>query len=139
MVTVFRYGDVELKQVCWLEVTATIPLSELNPGKYNVSLKVRLKQDVVGWDKLPIQIMAKIGKKGKYKWQTNFLDIIEHPDRKFLLSLDEIVVTIAHLKDKNDIVYFGLYEVWRGRWKGGLVLEEAILRKLYSPFTKQAE
>ncbi|KAF5190383.1 hypothetical protein FRX31_020030 [Thalictrum thalictroides] len=42
-------GDVELKQVCWLEVTTTIPLSELKPGKYNVSFKVRLKQDAFGY------------------------------------------------------------------------------------------
>ncbi|KAF5196295.1 Phloem protein 2-like [Thalictrum thalictroides] len=106
--------------------SATKPHYDGDPNEIE---QVRLKQDAFGWDKLPIHIIAKIGKKGKYKWQTHFLDIVEHPDRKFPLSLDEIEVTDAHLKDENDILYFGLYEVWRGRWKGGLVLEEAILTK----------
>ncbi|KAF5180185.1 Phloem protein 2-like a9 [Thalictrum thalictroides] len=116
----------ELKQVCWLEVTASIPLARLEPGrKYNVSFDVCLKPDAFGWNEIPIYIMAKIGKKGKYKWKPYILGIAKIPPDKIHLTLDEPLEVTSAQKDSNDNLYFGLYEVWSKRWKGGLLIEEA--------------
>ncbi|KAF5197035.1 Phloem protein 2-like a9 [Thalictrum thalictroides] len=116
----------ELKQVCWLEVTASVPLARLVPGiKYNVSFDVRLKPDAFGWNEIPIHIMAKIGKKGKYKWKSYILGIAKIPPSKIQLILDEPLQVTSAQKDSGDNLYVGLYEVWRGRWKGGLLIDEA--------------
>ncbi|PIA36671.1 hypothetical protein AQUCO_03300111v1 [Aquilegia coerulea] len=119
-------GPAVLIQVSWLEVTARIPLSKLDPEKkYKVSFDVSLKADAFGWNEIPIHIMAKIGRRGKYKWQPHVLGVPTNPPFKIPLSLDEPIQITKDEKNSGDSLYFGLYEVWRGTWKGGLQVEEA--------------
>ncbi|PIA36672.1 hypothetical protein AQUCO_03300112v1 [Aquilegia coerulea] len=119
-------GPAVLIKVCWLEVTAKIPLSKLEPGiKYKVSFDVNLQPDAFGWNEIPIHIMAKIGKKGKYKWKRHVLGVPTNPPSKISISLDEPLQVTPAETNSGDILYFGLYEVWRKRWKGGLLIQEA--------------
>lgn len=118
---------VELLQVSWLEVTATVGL---NPGReYEISFQVELAPDAFGWRDIQAFLMAKVGKKGKYTWtkvklaQDSNVGRFTIPDtngngRPFRIkSLD--------MKDADNTLHFGLYEVWSGKWKGGLKIYEA--------------
>ncbi|KAL6282890.1 hypothetical protein ACE6H2_013819 [Prunus campanulata] len=115
---------VELLQVSWLEVTATV---DLNPGKeYEISFQVELAPDAFGWRDIQAFLMAKVGKKGKYKWtkvklaQDSNLGRFKIPDTNGL----PFRIRSADANADNTL-HFGLYEVWSGKWKGGLKIYEA--------------
>ncbi|KAJ6417877.1 hypothetical protein OIU84_001292 [Salix udensis] len=113
----------ELLKVCWLEVTGTTTGS-LPKGKYEIIFKLQVKQGAFGLYDSPIFMMAKVGKRGRYKWRKIKLPQISDnravPTEPFQIEVDET-------KDENKL-YFGLYEVWNGKWKGGLLIHEATVR-----------
>lgn len=113
---------VELLQVSWLEVTGSV--EGLRPKKgYNLTFEVKLTADAFGWKDIQVFLMAKVGKKGKYKWKKVKLEQgqkIESPDGKQLLSID-----VPNDTTDMNTLHFGLYEVWSGKWKGGLEIYNA--------------
>ncbi|KAL6206307.1 hypothetical protein ACLB2K_023555 [Fragaria x ananassa] len=114
---------VELLQVSWLEVTGSV--DGLTPGKYKLTFDVKLTADAFGWKDIQVFLMAKVGKKGKYKWARVKLDQGLNTD---IVSIpaDTQKLKIEVPNDPTDkTLHFGLYEVWSGKWKGGLEIYNA--------------
>ncbi|KAK9267164.1 hypothetical protein L1049_009584 [Liquidambar formosana] len=114
----------ELLQVSWLEVTGSM---DLQPGKkYRVGFNVELKPDAFGWNGCPVYLMAKVGKKGRYKWKK--INLQDQGEKPPYYIADQFSIDSAPSTDKT--LYFGLYEVWSGKWKGGLKLNHAIVEEV---------
>ena len=122
----YRSGNdtppAELVQVCWLEVTGKAGAGSIAPGKYKIKFEVSKKEDAFGWN-CPVYMIAKSGKKGRYSWKKIDVSTEVTTDKKELPPDFEIDVKAT---DDNTI-YFGLYEVWSGKWKGGLKIHGAIV------------
>ena len=73
--------------------------------------------------------MAKIGKKGKYALKKQY--VINSTDKETfdIPSPDKLKIDVPDYVIENT-VYFGLYEVWSGRWKGGLQVHNAFVREI---------
>ncbi|XVF87051.1 hypothetical protein PTKIN_Ptkin18bG0089400 [Pterospermum kingtungense] len=117
----------ELNQVSWLEVTGSVPLMPL--ASYQISFKVSFKGDAFGWSGAPVFLMAKVGKKGRYKWKRlkELENLPKTPTE--VPSYDNPFIIDEVLNQPDTRLYFGLYEVWSGKWKGGLRVHEAIVKK----------
>ncbi|XP_072970796.1 protein PHLOEM PROTEIN 2-LIKE A9-like [Typha angustifolia] len=109
----------ELVQVCWLEVTGSCDLKNVKENtEYKLEFEVDLKPDAFGWNN-PVYVMAKVGDSRKWK--------------KFDLSRNDgksqtkpaIVFNTGKVKDPK--LTFGLYDIWTGRWKGGLLIRKVII------------
>ncbi|KAJ6688552.1 hypothetical protein OIU74_017124 [Salix koriyanagi] len=111
----------ELVQVCWFEVTGRTGVVCITPGKYKIKFEVSKKQDAFGWNS-PVYMIAKSGKKGRYSWKKIDVSTEVTTEKKELPQDFEIEVKAD--TDDNTI-YFGLYEVWSGKWKGGLKIHGA--------------
>lgn len=123
----------ELKQVCWLEVTGSTNRDLVPEKTYKVSFGVSLGPDAFGWDDCSVYIMAKIGKKGNFRFQKVNLGIITtttDPEIS-LIPFTELTVTVPTPRTNNNNddlkLYFGLYDVWTNRWKGGLRIHYALV------------
>lgn len=124
--------------VSWLEVTGSF--EKIESGKtYRIGFKISFKPEAAGWDEAPVFMSAKIGKKGKTVWKRiksvnqNFgklkggsepINIPDESDGRF-----EISVSPASL-NPDTMLQFGLYEVWTGRWKTGLLIHEAFVHEV---------
>ncbi|XVF87084.1 hypothetical protein PTKIN_Ptkin18bG0092000 [Pterospermum kingtungense] len=117
----------ELNQVSWLEVTGSVQL--MPSASYQISFKVSFKGDAFGWSGAPVFLMAKVGKKGKYKWR-RLKELENLPKTPTEVPSNDNPFIIDKVLDQPDTrLYFGLYEVWSGKWKGGLRVHEAIVKK----------
>ncbi|XP_073003928.1 protein PHLOEM PROTEIN 2-LIKE A9-like [Typha latifolia] len=112
-------SPVELVQVCWLEVTGSYDIKSLEENtEYKLQFDVEPKADAFGWNN-PVYVMAKVGDTRKWK--------------KFDLSRDcrsptnPAIVFNTGSKEKNPKLAFGLYDIWTGRWKGGLHIKSVII------------
>ncbi|CAN6683998.1 unnamed protein product [Malus baccata var. baccata] len=120
----------ELIQVSWLEVTGSCSLSIAK--KYEISFDVELAPDAFGWRDIQAFLMAKVGKKGKYTWTKVKVAAQDPKVGKFKIPDDngppmKIEVPSNAL---DNTVYFGLYEVWSGKWKGGLKIHQASVKEV---------
>lgn len=115
----FRTGPAELLQVSWLEVSGVVTIK--NPKTYKVSFEVTVKDDAFGWQGTDVLVMAKIGKKGKYKFKVNSLT---PGQQNIIIPQDPLELTVQNAQSE---LHFGLYEVWSGKWKGGLEILRAIV------------
>ncbi|CAL8149232.1 unnamed protein product [Prunus armeniaca] len=126
-------GDpVELLQVSWLEVTATV---NLNPKKeYEISFEVELAPDAFGWRDIQAFLMAKVGKKGKYRWTKVKLAQDSNVGRFTIPDTNGNGQTFSIRSDDDanadNTLHFGLYEVWSGKWKGGLKIYGANVKEV---------
>jgi hypothetical protein len=140
-------GFAELLEVCWLDVSGEMPVTK---GKtYEVSFMLSMNtKNSFGWDD-PVTVMARIGKEGKYqRKEIKLLDLSkeveERPSDKCRVefekseSKEEPREKKSQTKSKSDenakndeeTLYFGLYEVWTNKWKGGLRIHEAIVQEI---------
>jgi hypothetical protein len=129
----------ELKMVSWLEVTGSY--DKIEPGKtYRIGFKISFTADATGWDQAPVFMSAKIGKKGRTIWKriksvnNNFdklkggtgpVNIPDETDGRF-----EIFVSPKVAINQDTKLQFGLYEVWTGKWKTGLLIYEAFVEEV---------
>lgn len=129
-----RDGVAELIQVCWLEVTGSVQLkAEQSKKRYEVGFEVSLTPDAFGWSNSPVYIMGKRGKKPI--WTKMNL-----ANNKGIFRIPENPLIVEPPKEggsDDDKVYFGLYEVWSGRWKGGLKIHKAFVRELSDSHQKR--
>ncbi|EEF38233.1 conserved hypothetical protein [Ricinus communis] len=134
-----KYAQEEaakLLQVCWLEVTGSTknPLSK--GKKYGISFTIELMDGAFGWHGCPVFMMAKIGKKGKYRWQKSDLSSLPKNQKLEIplkTSENKYPFTIDVNPSEDDpVLYFGLYEVWTGKWKGGLNIYQAKIEEISS-------
>ncbi|KAK2634967.1 hypothetical protein Ddye_029759 [Dipteronia dyeriana] len=122
----------ELKQVCWLEITGSV---EVEAGKtYAIEFQVSMKPDAFGWSGCPVFMMAKVGKKGRYIWKKiTTLDEKRTATTRFSIPEVSNPLTIqvpGNNAPDNNKLFFGLYEVWSGKWKGGLLIHQAIIKQI---------
>lgn len=115
----FREGPAELIQVSWLEVSGVVQITKA--GTYSVSFEVKVKEDGFGWAGTDVLVMAKIGKTGKYRFQANRLSPGEN-----IIPFKRLEIPVVGPSD----LHFGLYEVWSGKWKGGLQIIKAVIQPL---------
>ena len=135
-------GAAELKQTSWLEVTGKVRFTTKDVG-YRISFKVSLTANSFGWSEAPVFLMVKFGRKGQTIWKrikslarhhknklpSSPTDPFDIPDPiidhgPFEISKDQISSI------RYDELYFGLYEVWSGKWKGGLQIHEVRFQQL---------
>ncbi|XP_038896030.1 protein PHLOEM PROTEIN 2-LIKE A9-like [Benincasa hispida] len=119
----------ELKQVCWLEVTGSTEKDVLVEEKYKVGFVISLRPDAFGWDDCSVYIMAKIGRRGNYSFKKMSLAALPTGKRITIPDDDQLIIQVPAFKPDNDDLklYFGLYEVWTNRWKGGLRIHHAFV------------
>lgn len=130
-------APAELIHVSWLEVTGSY--DQLQPGKkYQIKFYLSLKSDAFGWNDCQVFLMAKLGKTGKYKSTKIILndqntsapseDLNGTP---FPTDNFEIEVPSTTPTESDDTkLYFGLYEVWSGKEKGGLQIHKAVVSEV---------
>ncbi|KAK0578743.1 hypothetical protein LWI29_015519 [Acer saccharum] len=120
----------ELKQVCWLEITGSV---DVKAGKkYAIEFQVSMKPDAFGWSGCPVFMMAKVGKKGKYIWK-KITTLDEKRASPFSIPEASSQLTIdvsGNANAPDNKLFFGLYEVWSGKWKGGLLIHKATIRQI---------
>jgi hypothetical protein len=145
-------GFAELLEVCWLDVSGEMPVTK---GKaYEVSFMLSMNtENSFGWDD-PVTVMARIGKGREYTRQEIKLsdlsgEVEERPQDKCRVEFESKSDEKSEIKEeprekkrqtnkkgdenaKNDeeTLYFGLYEVWTNKWKGGLRIHEAIVQEI---------
>ncbi|XP_027088109.1 protein PHLOEM PROTEIN 2-LIKE A9-like [Coffea eugenioides] len=112
----------ELLQVCWLEVTGSV---EINPQKrYEVSFRLSLTPDAFGWGSSLLYIMVKRGNSGKFAWKKVSL---ANKGTDVFHIIGELAQDVFPTDEK---LYFGLYEVWSGKWKGGLKIHDVTVKEI---------
>lgn len=119
----------ELIQVSWLEVTASTP--DLETGKkYKIYFELSLKPDAFGWNGCQVYLMGKIGRKGRYKWTKVSLKDQTATQGRSKVPSDEFTIEVPQNSSDDRKLYFGLYEVWSGKWKGGLQIHNAVVEEV---------
>ena len=121
-------GDpAELLQVWWFEVSGSVPIGSVPPGtKYRITFQISLKSDAFGWNVCPVHVMAKFGKEGKNSWKKISLQA-HYSEPTSIPSTEGLEI---ETEDANDTIYFGLYDIWTGHWKGGLQLHNATVEQI---------
>lgn len=111
----------ELTQVSWLEVSGKVTVKK---GRYTVKFDVEVKPEGFGWGtNTDVLVMAKVGKKGLYIYKV--VHLVCGTD-KVTIPTDQLEIDVP----ENDLeLHFGLYEVWSGKWKGGLKIYKAEVAK----------
>ncbi|KAF1892630.1 hypothetical protein Lal_00030305 [Lupinus albus] len=120
-----RYWNVqdnvaELIQVSWLEVSGSVPVTK--GKKYKIKFHVRVKEDGFGWKNTQVLVMAKVGRRGNYQFMQTTL---KSDGNELTIPFEkDLEINVEHdAFDTN--LHFGLYEVWSGKWKGGLEIFKA--------------
>lgn len=90
-----------------------------------------LRPNAFGWHESNIYIMAKIGKKGRFSFKKLNLHN-RQPDERFNIPHNELKIEVAKSAE-DPILYFGMYEVWSNRWKGGLRIHHALVEECEAP------
>ena len=103
---------------------------DLTAGKsYNLTFEVELLPEASGWKDQQAYLMAKVGKKGKHNWKK-----VQLQPGKGKIPNDNDKLTIEVPTEETDTtLQFGLYEVWSGKWKGGLKIYNAEVRVIPDP------
>ncbi|XP_047958123.1 protein PHLOEM PROTEIN 2-LIKE A9-like isoform X3 [Salvia hispanica] len=117
----------ELCQVSWLEVTGGVVGTKAGKS-YEVGFSVSLNPDAFGWGKYPIYIMIKRGNEEKATWTK----IMINPNQKGQFEIKgRLTRGSDHQIEGSDDgkLSFGLYEVWSGKWKGGLKIHHAYVKE----------
>ncbi|KAG0478058.1 hypothetical protein HPP92_012777 [Vanilla planifolia] len=119
-------GPTELLQVSWLEVTGQVSMNKFEKGEYSVKFRVELKPDNFGWSDGPVYLMVKCANEQR-SWRKFDLSTLQ-PNKQFDVPLERpLKFKVTESRGTNDKLYFGMYEIWRGRWKGGLVIHEVVI------------
>ncbi|XP_023519279.1 protein PHLOEM PROTEIN 2-LIKE A9 [Cucurbita pepo subsp. pepo] len=126
--TPMKDSAAELLQVSWLEVTCSTDNVEVGKS-YKVGFNLSMTAAAFGWKGCTVYIMAKIGKAGMFVYKKVCLDTKE---TNFDMPEEGLVITVKPPTSSpgDNHLYFGMYEVWSGRWKGGLKIHHAFVEKV---------
>ncbi|KAJ6748192.1 PROTEIN PHLOEM PROTEIN 2-LIKE A9 [Salix purpurea] len=90
--------------------------------------RMALQKNKFGWGEAPAFMMAKVGKKGRAKWaRINLGDVEENTEMEVPFGKLRFEVPS---NAEDTILNFGLYELWTGGWKGGLLIHEAVVEEM---------
>ncbi|XP_019150561.1 PREDICTED: protein PHLOEM PROTEIN 2-LIKE A9-like [Ipomoea nil] len=111
----------ELIQVNWLEVTGSVEVKRNR--RYSIQFQVSLTQDAFGWGNSPVYFMAKRDgcSKSQVIWRKCSLSSMT-AGRKIYVPGNLVIDSGNALQ-----LQFGLYEVWTGKWKGGLKIHHVLV------------
>ncbi|KAM7260147.1 hypothetical protein ACFE04_015888 [Oxalis oulophora] len=119
-------SPAELVQVSWLEVTTS---KILPAGKYSIGFMISLNQGATGWDNYPVFLMAKVGKRGRYSWKrVKLSSLAPEAEPTRIPQNDKFEIDVPSNNDQK--IFFGIYEVWSGKWKTGLKIHGAHVEKV---------
>ncbi|CAD5196274.1 protein PHLOEM PROTEIN 2-LIKE A9 [Musa acuminata AAA Group] len=122
-----KLGSITLLQVSWLEVVGKLDGSRLVAGeRYKVKFMVKMRADAFGWSGCPVYLMAKDAS-GKFVWKKADLSLLPSDTE---LPIPDIQSQVLIFTAPPDQVVFGLFEIWRGTWKGGLEIVRVIIDKV---------
>lgn len=113
-------------EILWLEVAGSAEL-ECNK-KYEISFKVSLTDDGFGWSGCPLIMMAKFGRRGTYFWKQ--IDQIKGGQAPFQIPKHDKFQITSPAKDDQKQLFFGLYEVWSRKPKGGLKIHHVLIKQV---------
>ncbi|KAH8486198.1 hypothetical protein H0E87_025277 [Populus deltoides] len=119
----------ELLEVCWLDVSGEMPVTKGNA--YEVSFMLSMNtENSFGWDD-PVTVMARIGEEGEYTRVPIDLSKLKGEEVEFPPDKCRVEPkSEENAKNDKETLYFGLYEVWTNKWKGGLRIHKAIVQKI---------
>ncbi|CAL9136153.1 unnamed protein product [Musa acuminata var. zebrina] len=127
-------GAISLHQVSWLEVSGVFENTALDKVNakldtskiYSLTYKVRMKADAFGWSGCPVYLMVKDGDTKRFKWKKVDLSRLTAGTDVYIPDSSD-----KHIfRPPSDKLTFGLFEIWRGRWKGGLEISQVIIEKV---------
>ncbi|KAM3343031.1 protein PHLOEM PROTEIN 2-LIKE A9 [Capsicum galapagoense] len=120
--------QAELVQVSWLEVTGwcDCDILKLNTT-YEVEFELKLTPDAFGFNELPLYFMVKWGSKNKWKKIYLTKEAIDESTGTYCVP-NNLTIDTAVSESKSKLC-FGLYEVWSGKWKGGLIIKKVHIRE----------
>lgn len=123
-----KHDPAELVQVSWLEVTGWC--DKVTRGTtYEVKFELKLTPDACGFNELPLYFMVKSGSKNLWKKIHLTKDAIVGPDETYSVP-NNLVIKITDSVNEDSKLCFGIYEVWSGKWKGGLIIKKVIIQKM---------
>ncbi|KAG0494593.1 hypothetical protein HPP92_005587 [Vanilla planifolia] len=95
--------------------------------KYMVKFRVELTPDNFGWgESCPVYFMVKVAQEAR-SWKKVYLNQA-NTGVVFDVPMDgQLTFRVPERRGADDQLHFGMYEIWRGRWKGGLVIHEVII------------
>ncbi|KAB5532319.1 hypothetical protein DKX38_018989 [Salix brachista] len=99
----------------------------LPKGKYEIRFNLQVKPGAFGLSDSPIFMMAKVGKRGRYKWRK--IKLPQTSSDSSPATTDPFQIEVDEAREDNKL-YFGLYEVWNGKWKGGLLIHGATVEQV---------
>ncbi|PKA56060.1 Phloem protein 2-like A9 [Apostasia shenzhenica] len=125
-------GPAHLLQVSWLEVTGKLSLDRLKKNReYTVKFKVELSPDHFGWEESPVYFMVRVGGEDRV-WRKAYIGAHarSRPGEEFEVPATDrpLKFEVPAMLGTGEKLEFGMYEIWRGRWKGGLVIREVIIQ-----------
>lgn len=97
-------------------------MSSLRPGRYVLQFDVQMRADAFGWSSCPIRIMLKPGAQAR-----SIVEVVELTERSTRIPKDGVKFEISGTTGK---VMFGMFEIWREKWKGGMIINKLIIQKL---------
>lgn len=117
-----NFEVAKLREVCWLDVSGKLKMSELSPGiVYDIFYVVKLTKGAsAGWE-LPITLKLSLPDGRDLCRQ---LSLLMKPRGEWI---ELNVGSFQTVKGKTGEVCFGLCE-HRGHWKTGLIIKGAIIR-----------
>lgn len=122
-----KNDPAELVQVSWLEVTGWC--DKVTRGTtYEVKFELKLTPDAFGFNELPLYFMVKSGSKNLWKKMHLTKDANVESNGTYIVPKN-LVIKITESVYEDSKLCFGIYEVWSGKWKGGLIIQKVIIKK----------
>lgn len=115
----------------WLEVTGSFPSELLKvDGQYSVKFKVSLMTNAFGWQGSPVYFFVLDPNTKKRKWRKRDLSGLKRDGSSEEVPADLNFDFKGNQKNEASEISFGLYEIWKGGWKGGLDIREVVIKKV---------
>lgn len=112
----------------WLEVTGGFPSAWLSNGTYTVTFQVSLTSNAFGWQGSPVYFFVMDPNIKKRKWKKHDLNTLSKNGTSEVPTDLNFVFKESN-NDNPDQITFGLYEIWKGGWKGGLKIHGVLVKK----------
>lgn len=119
---------IELVGVYWLEVSGKVPLAELSPKTYNLSLSLKFTETSSGWDnslvifKLQLPGQKAVSKAEKFSTYLNNKEWLEAPEGGLEFTVPQKV------GDNLGMITFTMYEIECEAWKQGLLIKNVTIK-----------
>lgn len=109
-------------------MTGSFPVGRLGPGKYALKFDVKMRADAFGWRGCPVRVMVKAGDQAKpVVKEANLDSVAASTEGSASIPNDGVVFEIKDGATGN--VIFGMFEIWRERWKGGMIINKVTIQK----------